>query len=151
MQSAQRRSRPRWKRVSSSTSSISAGSTTSASTPPSVYGGPLSYVLENAGTALGELLRVTKPGGHVLVSVMSLLGAARAFFSTLPQLIEEFGWERAVDEIFEKRDLAADVNKGHVCRLYRWSDLQRLVEPLPCRIVGGLGVELPLRPERELG
>ena len=99
------------------------------------YGSPLSYVLENAGTALGELLRVTKPGGHVLVSVMSLLGAARAFFSTLPQLIEEFGWERAVDEIFEKRDLAADVNKGHVCRLYRWSDLQRLVEPLPCRIV----------------
>jgi SAM-dependent methyltransferase len=99
------------------------------------YGGPLSYVLEDAGTALAELLRVTRPGRHALVSVMSLLGAARAFFSVLPELIEEFGWERAVEEVFESRDLAADINKGHVCRLYRWSDLERLVEPHPCRIV----------------
>src|SRR5262245_17030449 len=99
------------------------------------YGGPLSYVLDDADDALGELLRITKPGGFVLVSVMSLLGAARAFFSAFPQLIEEFGWDRAVDEIFETRDLGADINKGHVCRLYRWSDLQRLVEPHACRIV----------------
>ena len=27
------------------------------------YGGPLSYVLDNADQALGELLRVTRPGG----------------------------------------------------------------------------------------
>jgi SAM-dependent methyltransferase len=99
------------------------------------YGGPLSYVLDRAGTALGELLRVTRPGGHVLVSVMSLLGAARAFFAALPPMIEEFGWERAVDEIFRTGDLSAQINRGHVCRLYRWSDLERLFAGHPCRVV----------------
>lgn len=99
------------------------------------YGGPLSYVLDEAGAALAELLRVTKPNGYVLVSVMSLLGAARAFFSALPDLIEEFGWERAVVDVFATRDLPADINRGHVCRLYRWSDLERLFSEQPCRVI----------------
>ena len=99
------------------------------------YGGPLSYVLGEAPRALGELLRVTRPGGHLLLSVMSLLGAARAFFDHFPGLIDEFGWERAVRDIFETGDLPADVNRGHVCRLYRWSDLERLFAPHPCRVV----------------
>jgi SAM-dependent methyltransferase len=99
------------------------------------FGGPLTYVLGDASTALGELLRVTKRGGHVLLSVMSLLGAARAFFAAWPEMIEEFGWERAVEEIFADRDLAADINQGHVCRLYRWSDLERLLRGQPCRLV----------------
>ncbi len=43
------------------------------------YGGPLSYVMERADDALAELLRVTKPGGHLLLSVMSKVGAARIF------------------------------------------------------------------------
>ena len=99
------------------------------------YGGPLSYVLGEADQALGELLRVTKPGGYVLLSVMSLLGAARAFFSAFPELIEEFGWERAVADIFATGDLLGDINRGHVCRLYRWSDLERLISAHPCRVV----------------
>lgn len=99
------------------------------------YGGPLSYVLDRAGVALGELLRVTRPGGHVLVSVMSLLGAARAFFAALPPMIEEFGWDRAVNEIFRTGDLSAEINNGHVCRLYRWSALERLFAEHPCRVV----------------
>ena len=99
------------------------------------YGGPLSYVLDEAETALAELLRVTRPGGHVLLSVMSLLGAARAFFDQLQPLIEEFGWERAVTEVFRTGDLPADINRGHICRLYRWSDLTRLFAGHPCRVV----------------
>ncbi len=99
------------------------------------FGGPLSYVLDEADAALAELLRVTKPNGHVLVSVMSLLGAARAFFSALPELIEEFGWQRAVEETFERGDLSAELNHGHVLRLYRWSDLERLASRHACRVV----------------
>jgi hypothetical protein len=34
------------------------------------------------------------------VGLMSLLGAARAFFASLPPLVEEFGWERAVEDVF---------------------------------------------------
>jgi ubiquinone/menaquinone biosynthesis C-methylase UbiE len=39
------------------------------------YGGALSYVCEKRQQAAKELVRVTKPGGYILVSVMSLLGA----------------------------------------------------------------------------
>jgi SAM-dependent methyltransferase len=38
------------------------------------YGGPLSYVLEQRGVALSECLRVLRPGGPLLLSVMSLWG-----------------------------------------------------------------------------
>lgn len=99
------------------------------------YGGPLSYVLGEADRALAELLRVTRPGGLVLLSVMSLLGSLRAFSSYLPDLIEEFGWQRAVADVVETGDLPADVNNGHVCRMYRWSDLQALLGRHPCRVV----------------
>ena len=99
------------------------------------FGGPLSYVLGEADRALAELLRVTKPGGLVLFSVMSLLGAARAFFEGWSEQIDEFGWTRAVTDIFETGDLPGDVNNGHVCRLYRWSDLEALLAGHPCRIV----------------
>ena len=90
------------------------------------YGGPLSYVLDEADAALTEAPEVMRPNGHLLVSVMSLLGAARAFFAAFPELIEEFGWQRAVADIFASGDLQADLNRGHVCRMYRWSDLERL-------------------------
>ena len=99
------------------------------------FGGPLSYVLGEADRALAELLRVTKPGGHVLLSVMSLLGAARAFFDQLLPLVDEFGWKRAVTDIFETGDLDGEINNGHVCRLYRWSSLEAMLGRHSCRIV----------------
>lgn len=39
------------------------------------YGGPLSYVLDQRDVALAECMRVLKPGGLFLFSVMSLWGA----------------------------------------------------------------------------
>src|SRR6476659_2542492 len=59
------------------------------------FGGPLSYVLGEADRALSELLRVTKRGGSLLLTVMSLLGTARAFFEQISGLVDEFGWQRA--------------------------------------------------------
>lgn len=50
------------------------------------FGGPLSYVFEAAPQALAGLLRVTRPGGHALASVMSLLGTWKYF---LPGVIED--------------------------------------------------------------
>ena len=99
------------------------------------YGGPLSYVLGEADRALSELLRVTRPGGRVLVTVMSLLGAARIYFDSFPALIEEFGWDRAVADVFLTGDLPADINRGHVCRLYRWSELEAMLARHPCRLL----------------
>jgi SAM-dependent methyltransferase len=99
------------------------------------FGGPVSYVLGEADRAVAELLRVTRLGGCVLLSVMSLLGAARAFFDQLLPLIDQFGWDRAVTDIFDTGDLDGEINNGHVCRLYRWSTLEALLARHPCRIV----------------
>jgi 2-polyprenyl-3-methyl-5-hydroxy-6-metoxy-1,4-benzoquinol methylase len=42
------------------------------------FGGPLSYVMNQRDLALSECLRVLKPGGLLLLSVMSLWGTAHA-------------------------------------------------------------------------
>jgi hypothetical protein len=72
-------------RASCSTSPTSAGSPEGSFDAVVCFGGPLGYVLGEADRALAELLRVTKQGGRVLLSVMSLLGTARAFFDQLPR------------------------------------------------------------------
>ena len=45
------------------------------------YGGPISYLVDRAEEGIAELVRVTRPGGHVLLSVMSLVGAVTHFTS----------------------------------------------------------------------
>lgn len=95
----------------------------------------MSYVVERADDAVAELLRVTRVGGHVLLSVMSLVGAARAFFASFPGLIERFGWDGAVGEVFETGVLSAEINDGHVMKLYRWSELEALLARHPGRLV----------------
>jgi SAM-dependent methyltransferase len=50
------------------------------------FGGPLSYVLDGAEGAPVELVRVTRPGGHVLVSVMLLAGTIAHYLSVILDL-----------------------------------------------------------------
>jgi SAM-dependent methyltransferase len=91
------------------------------------FGGPLSYVMDRADAAVGELCRVTRPGGLVLVSVMSSAGSVRTF---LPQVLEEgraFGPEHS-DNVLRTGDLARDTNNGHECHMYRWSELSELLD-----------------------
>jgi hypothetical protein len=66
---------------------------------------------------------------------MSLLGSARAYFDFFPGMIEEFGWKRSVLDVMETGDLPADVNEGHVCRLYRWREVEALLARHPCRLL----------------
>jgi SAM-dependent methyltransferase len=90
------------------------------------FGGPLSYVMDRAEDALSELCRVTRPRGHVLLSVMSSLGSVRRF---LPQVLDEgreFGPEHN-DQILQTGDLARETNRGHECHMYRWSELSALL------------------------
>lgn len=57
------------------------------------YGGPLSYVTDRRERALRELVRVTKPGGRLFLSVMSLWGGLQAHFPDLtrsdPRLVRD--------------------------------------------------------------
>ena len=74
--------------------------------------------------------------GVAFVTMAIGVTARTAFSLLMPPLIDEFGWDRAVAEVFETGELSADINRGHALRLYRWSDLERLLTRDDVRIVG---------------
>lgn len=94
------------------------------------FGGPLSYAFECTDEAMRGLLRVLAPGGVVLASVMSLLGTWRQFLPAVTDLEASVGADVA-DLTLRSGDLrhAQRDNPGaHVCQLFRWSDVQALLE-----------------------
>jgi SAM-dependent methyltransferase len=96
------------------------------------YGGPLSYVRQSADRALGELVRVTRPRGTVVLSVMSALGSLRTF---LPGFLDEgrrYGPEHC-ERLFATGELERETNNGHEMKMYRWSEFDGL-----CRRHGDL-------------
>jgi hypothetical protein len=64
------------------------------------YGGPLSYVFDKRTLAMNEMLRVVKPGGHILLSVMSLIGTIKHFLEHTVDWSIENGtseWKQLLD------------------------------------------------------
>lgn len=112
------------------------------------YGGPLSYVLDRADDALAELVRVTRPGGHVLVSVMSLAGTLVHYLSVLFELAQRDGVERQL-EIVRTGFLPEAPDYGHLAmHLYRWSELEALLSRHGEVVAAAAAGLLPdLRPE----
>lgn len=98
------------------------------------YGGPISYVFERAGDAVGELLRVTRPGGNVLISVMSRLGSTQRYLRAVFDLVEQFGLE-AVRDVFRTGDLSAEINNGHRLHMFTWAEVETLLAAQPCTTV----------------
>jgi ubiquinone/menaquinone biosynthesis C-methylase UbiE len=91
------------------------------------FGGPLSYVLERADDALAELVRITRPGGHVLVSVMSVAGTIVHYISVVLDLARRDGAARQ-EEIVRTGFLPEAPDYGHLAmKLYRWSELEVLL------------------------
>lgn len=100
------------------------------------FGGPLSYVLDRADAALAELLRVTRPGGKLLLSVMSLFGSMRTFLPSVLEEVDQHGLE-TVNRVIETGDLPPELSRGHATmRLYRWSELEELLGRHPCTLLG---------------
>ncbi|HUF58424.1 MAG TPA: class I SAM-dependent methyltransferase [Actinomycetota bacterium] len=93
----------------------------------SCFGGPLSYAMDRVDDAVHELLRVTKPGGLVLVSVMSNMGTLRAYLGSLAEEWESYGAERW-QAIFETGDLPAEQSSTGRMHMYRWAELRDLLE-----------------------
>jgi SAM-dependent methyltransferase len=90
------------------------------------YGGPLSYVFEDAPAALRELLRVTRADGTVLASVMSTLGSYRYFIAEVADIIADYG-DDANDSVLRTGDLRPVQPTGHVCTMYRAEQIPGLV------------------------
>ncbi|MCI2424240.1 class I SAM-dependent methyltransferase [Saccharopolyspora sp. K220] len=91
------------------------------------YGGPLSYAFDHALGAVRGLLRIVKPGGVVLASVMSTVGTWRHLLPAITGWAEVHG-EDANDAILRTGDFrqAMTDQHAHVCRMFRWSEISTL-------------------------
>ena len=98
------------------------------------FGGPLSWVLDDADRAVAELIRVTRSGGHILMSVMSLFGTLRAFLSMAADEVESYGVEE-MQEIVETGFLPPPHSTLGPMHLFTWSELEALLVRHPCEIV----------------
>jgi SAM-dependent methyltransferase len=93
------------------------------------FGGPVSYVVDRAEMAIAELARVTKPGGHVLVSVMGFGGPVIHFAPILVELAQRDGTAKS-QEIVRTGVLPEGEGYGHLAmRLYFWEELEELLAP----------------------
>jgi SAM-dependent methyltransferase len=90
-----------------------------------VLGGPLSYVFDHRERALAECRRVVRPGGALVVSVMSVCGSAHAFLERI------LGLGTNVNrEIMRTGDLSSRTVPGsaHHCHMFRSGELRDLLE-----------------------
>lgn len=86
------------------------------------FGGPLSYCFEAAGDAARELVRVTRPGGAIGLSAMSLQGTIHRFMTGVLEL--PIG---VTERILATGDLDRETNDGHECHLFRVEELRALL------------------------
>jgi SAM-dependent methyltransferase len=89
------------------------------------YGGPLSYAFEQSEAAFAGLLRITKPGGVVVASVMSWLGSWRHFLPAALVDAQVVG-EDAFDLMLTTGDLRYS-QTAHFCQMFRARDISDLV------------------------
>jgi ubiquinone/menaquinone biosynthesis C-methylase UbiE len=99
------------------------------------YGGAISYVFEDAPVAVSELLRVTRPGGAVLASVMSTLGAYRYYIRSVADVIDQYG-DAENDAVLRTGDLRPTQPVGHVCMMYRSDQLAPLIAQAGGEVTG---------------
>ena len=88
------------------------------------YGGPLSYAMDQSAAGLQECVRVAKPGGPLLISVMSLWGSVHKGLSFVMAVPPE-----ANEAIVASGDITPDVLPGHrhICHAFRGTEFRDLL------------------------
>jgi SAM-dependent methyltransferase len=97
------------------------------------YGSPLGWVLDGADAALGELLRVLKPGGPLLASVSSLYGSFRSFLPGVAKEIQRFGLDE-MREIFDTGSQGGGHSPLGPHHMFTWRELSDLIARHPCQL-----------------
>lgn len=89
------------------------------------YGGPLSYALDRRSEAVAECVRLTRRGGLILASVMSLWGTVHSY---LPGVLDIAPEQNA--RIIESGDIVPETlpESRHHCHMFRAVELRRLLE-----------------------
>lgn len=89
------------------------------------FGGPFSYVFERRDEALNECIRVLRPGGVLLLSVMSLWGTFHRHFAAVAVLSES-----ANRKIIATGDLTkeTDPSSTHYCHMFRAAELRAFLD-----------------------
>ena len=89
------------------------------------YGGPLSYVFEQRHCAVSEVLRVLKPAGTALLSVMSLWGGIHEYLVGVLGLSPEIN-----KSIVRSGDLCPEnfPDALHHCHMFRAGELREFLE-----------------------
>ncbi|MHA1908788.1 MAG: class I SAM-dependent methyltransferase [Candidatus Thorarchaeota archaeon] len=103
-----------------------------------VFGGPFSYVLDQFERALQEVLRVTKPGGCILASVMANLGTVSHFVEPLFDEIDSGNYKlNEVDEIMKSGNLFGKYTASgtHPMHMFRWSEMKKTLSKYPVDIL----------------
>jgi SAM-dependent methyltransferase len=98
-----------------------------------VYGGPFSYVLDQREAALQECLRVLKPGGPLLLSVMSLWGSVRRFLTGVLDVPAEYN-----QRIISQGDITSATLPGrdsNWMHLFRAGELRAWLEEAGLQII----------------
>ncbi|MFF4820734.1 class I SAM-dependent methyltransferase [Kitasatospora sp. NPDC001309] len=100
------------------------------------YGGPLSYAFDQEHQALAGLLRILKPEGVVVASVMSLWGSWRARLPGATQVAIRHGIDVA-DAVIRTGDLRHIPDATHVCRMFTWEQIIDLVTSCGGEVLAG--------------
>jgi len=96
------------------------------------YGGLFSYVLDQRDVAMNECLRVLKPNGILLLSVMSLWGSAHRFLNGVLETPIEIN-----RKIIETGDISPETfpGRGNYMHLFRAGELKTWLNHFNLRIL----------------
>lgn len=92
-------------------------------------GGPLSYLLDRAKDGVTQVLRVVKPGGYVVVGVMSLINTVARFMGALPAERDAIGIDN-LRWLLETgiQDREHHPASEHYCHMMTSADLDSLLD-----------------------
>jgi ubiquinone/menaquinone biosynthesis C-methylase UbiE len=91
------------------------------------YGGPLSYAFEGDFEAMRNMIRIIKPNGHAIGSVMSRIGMMRWYYENRPQVFTQSD-PSDTERFFVSGDWRFVRENGHICQLYTWQGLVNMIE-----------------------
>ena len=89
------------------------------------FGGPLSYVFDQRDRALQQCVRVLKPTGRILLSVMSFWGTTHMF---LPGVMSNSGQNR--ERVMATGDITPEnsPDSTHYCHMFKSTELCEVLE-----------------------